>query len=604
MKHNKTGTALIKMDKTLKSLLERKMLRKWSYVSFSKKLYTPFILMLFFITISTGIVLSLLMNAARDTNTLNIKGESAVLLTEMESLIRAKDIKIADYITFQKDKDIKDYRSARNELNELVKQINKDHSLSGTMKKSITNIEANNKKIDELFIKEIAPSVVRLDTAIYTKARGEISMLRDSNISELSKCLKIVNNERSLSQSAVMKDINKSAFTLIASIVLSAIGSLIILLLVIRSIKMNLNRLVKLARRVSEGHLEYEMEDSKTKDEIGALINSVNLMAKNLRKIVKGINEVSVGLKGQSSNLLHSSNEIKQTSHDVSETMSNLSASSDKQSSDLVTALDSVENFNRDIQAAAANGESLSASSNEVLMITKDGHQSMRSSVKQMEGTYTIIKHSYNQVLTLGQDVKKITKLVTVIQAIAERTNLLALNAAIEAARAGEAGNGFAVVAEEVRKLANQVQLSIEEITGISKGIQNGAKEVTNTLEKGFKEVQTGLSQITASGEKFQAINDEVEGITDNIQDISIILKDLQNKSESIKMWFQNSAAISQEFSAGTLQTSVSIQNQDEEISTMLQRIYHLNSHADKLVKSVERFVLPEEEGEARAFSG
>ena len=144
--------------------------------------------------------------------------------------------------------------------------------------------------------------------------------------------------------------------------------------------------------------------------------------------------------------------------------------------------------------------------SNQVFEMTNVGSQLMHGSTKQMKTIDEIVKDSVQNVEKLNARSQEISKLVIVIKDIADQTNLLALNAAIEAARAGEQGRGFSVVAEEVRKLAEQTSTSVTEITGIVENIQNGFGTVTESLQDGYKEVEKGTTQIETTGKTFSDI--------------------------------------------------------------------------------------------------
>src|SRR5690606_31985558 len=141
-----------------------------------------------------------------------------------------------------------------------------------------------------------------------------------------------------------------------------------------------------------------------------------------------------------------------------------------------------------------------------VLEMTERGSELMVSSLKQMQTIDQTMTEAVKMVEGLDEHTSRISELVAIIQDIAEQTNLLALNAAIEAARAGEHGQGFAVVAEEVRKLAEQSAESVTNITKIVEDVQKESNRVVDSLKEGYKEVERGSAQINETEKTFHEI--------------------------------------------------------------------------------------------------
>jgi methyl-accepting chemotaxis protein len=161
------------------------------------------------------------------------------------------------------------------------------------------------------------------------------------------------------------------------------------------------------------------------------------------------------------------------------------------------------------------------------------------------------IKESLEKVKGLDDMTLKITQVVVVIQEVAEQTNLLALNAAIEAARAGEHGKGFAVVAAEVRKLAEQVSLSIKDITVTTNGIQEESKAAVNVLEKGYKAVNEGSMQVKTTGSTLEKLNGIIINLGEEIQGVSNSLYAVLDNTKTINDTITNVASVSEESAAG-----------------------------------------------------
>ena len=216
----------------------------------------------------------------------------------------------------------------------------------------------------------------------------------------------------------------------------------------------------------------------------------------------------------------------------------------------------------------------------------------MQSSTEQMAKIDSIVHQAVKKVEGLDRHAQEISKLVGVIRDIADQTNLLALNAAIEAARAGEQGKGFAVVADEVRKLAEQVAVSVTDITDIVGNIQSESRIVTNSLHDGYKEVAEGTNQIQSTGEAFEEMSGKLGDMSSRINAISDNLSNIASSSEIMRTDIEEIAAISEESAAGIEQTSATSQQSSssmEEVSANAQQLALL---AEQLNDHVKRFKL------------
>src|SRR5699024_1147604 len=204
-----------------------------------------------------------------------------------------------------------------------------------------------------------------------------------------------------------------------------------------------------------------------------------------------------------SDQLAKSSREVMSGAEQVTATMEELSTATETEANLASELADSMVVFGTKMDAVNDSGRKLRRGFSEVIELTDGGQETMDSSVAQMESINKIVQSSVKDVQHLESESKKISELVSVIQGISEQTNLLALNAAIEAARAGEHGVGFAVVANEVRKLAEEVADSVTDITNIVNGIQSETSSVTTALEEGYKEVEIGTKNIAETGAIF-----------------------------------------------------------------------------------------------------
>lgn len=334
--------------------------------------------------------------------------------------------------------------------------------------------------------------------------------------------------------------------------------------------------------QLSNGDLSHELLNVNRRDEVGTLMMAANEMNGKLKSTIQSIYSVSETVASSSEELAQSSNEVKTGAEQVVYTMQELAAGTETQASTASDLAETMRTFTGRIQETTQEGIELKNHSSEVQELTESGKGLMMSSTEQMATINDIVKDSVRKVEGLNEQSEEISKLVSVIDDISNQTNLLALNAAIEAARAGEHGKGFAVVADEVRKLAEQVQFSVADISTIVNRIQQETGNVTRSLQEGYEEVKKGTSQITETSETFNYISEAVEGMIVSIDTISANLNDVLASTEEIGTSIDEIASISEESAAGVEQTTATT---EETVSTM-----------EEIVKSADQLAILSEQ--------
>nr|WP_071393441.1 methyl-accepting chemotaxis protein [Bacillus tuaregi] len=393
-----------------------------------------------------------------------------------------------------------------------------------------------------------------------------------------------------------MQDFNKSAKGIITSILIVMGITLVVGIVIIwyfaNSISRPIQKVAKRMNELADGDLTQEPIVVQTKDETSVLAKSMNEMQNKLKDILISISKASNVMSTQSEALTQSANEVRAGSEQIAVTMQEIATGSETQantSSELATAMSI---FSGKVQEADEQSEHIQTASNQVLDLTKEGSLLMDASTKQMIKIDHIVKDSVQKVKTLDIQAQQISKLVVVIKDVADQTNLLALNAAIEAARAGEHGKGFAVVADEVRKLAEQTGSSVKDITGIVADIQNGFNLVTESLQAGYGEVEKGTTQIDTTNKTFNVISSSVTQMGDSIHTIAANLSDIAATSEEMSSSIQEIAATAEESAAGIEQTSASIQETTSTMEEVTRSSRDLSELAEELDRMIRRFKL------------
>lgn len=378
-------------------------------------------------------------------------------------------------------------------------------------------------------------------------------------------------------------------FTTILIISVFIVIGIIVSYVIVLSITKPLKRLILLTEKVSDGDLTQTFE-IKNKDEIGQLGESFNKMILSLRDIIHHVSEKSAQLASASEQLNASSDQNNAATEQVAKAIQHVAAGMDKQTDMSNESTQTVREMSAGIQSIMENAQNVSKTSMEATDAVAGGESAITLSIKQMENINGTVQDLGGVINALGDRSKEISQIINVISDIAGQTNLLALNAAIEAARAGEQGKGFAVVADEVRKLAEQSAKSTENIRHLISSIQSETDTAVHAMDKGTKAVEKGIEIVNDAGTSFRKIQLFVDNVTSQIQEVSASVQQMNHGVENvvgivteIEEIAKTSAQESQEVSAATEEQLASMQ----EIAASATSLSYM---AEELQESVGKF--------------
>lgn len=320
--------------------------------------------------------------------------------------------------------------------------------------------------------------------------------------------------------------------TLSVVLLFVVIGS-VITYFVTRSITRPLQILVNASEQISNGDLRVNIP-IVSQDEFGKLSISFNKMSDSLRAFLKQMQQTGEQLSASSEQLSASSNESAQASTQVAGSITDVAHSVELQLNAINDTSSTIKNMSQNIEQAAVTTKLVFKESTNATEKAAAGGKTIEEAIQQMAQIEQTVITSAQVVEKLGDRSKEIGQIVDTISGIAGQTNLLALNAAIEAARAGEQGRGFAVVADEVRKLAEQSQAAAKQIASLINEIQNDTDQAVITMNDGTREVKKGADVVDSAGKAFQEIVLLISQVSEKVKGFSAATDQLSNGSQQI----------------------------------------------------------------------
>ncbi|MFC0211393.1 methyl-accepting chemotaxis protein [Paenibacillus chartarius] len=424
---------------------------------------------------------------------------------EIEKLVAESDTLMSDYQNTQLDPEEKDNVAKYTQVVTRYKEARKE----------VMDLAFQNKNTEAYSV-----FVNKLDT-LSNQRRDILTNLIDYNTRTAEK-----SNEENAASFASTRNIT------IAIVIAALLLSISFGYAIARSISRPLNRVLGILDKVADGDLR-ETTDIDSKDEIGRLANALNNTVNSLKSTVGGI--------------LSSAENVSAAAEQISASSEEIATGSSVQAQEAQSINELFKELSAAINSVAESAEQASELSNKTMMMAQEGGKVVEHSIQGM--------NSINRQMTLlAEDSNKIGEIIGVIDDISEQTNLLALNAAIEAARAGEQGRGFAVVADEVRKLAERSSEATKQITAIITGMQNNTKLSVDAVGE-------GTTASKKSGEAFQTILSVVNETAHKVAEIAAACEEQAAQSTEVLSSIEKISASTEEAAASSQETASTSQS-------------------------------------------
>jgi len=307
-----------------------------------------------------------------------------------------------------------------------------------------------------------------------------------------------------------------------------------------------------------------------TEDFTGAIADSINYAIDQMRSLVSAINATAV--------------QVSSAAQETQATAMHLAEASEHQAQEIAGASAAVNEMAVSIDQVSANAAESTAVAERSVAIAKKGSDVVQATINGMDNIREQIQETSKRIKRLGESSQEIGDIVSLINDIADQTNILALNAAIQASMAGDAGRGFAVVADEVQRLAERSSSATKQIEALVKTIQNDTNEAVISMEQTTSEVVRGARLAQDAGVALEEIENVSKSLADLIQNISNAARQQASSAGHISNTMNVIQEITSQTSSGTTATAKSIGN--------------LAQLANEMRASVAGFKLPDDEGE------
>ncbi|MBU7006260.1 methyl-accepting chemotaxis protein [Phosphitispora fastidiosa] len=421
------------------------------------------------------------------------------------------------------------------------------------------------------------------------------------------------------SQDGILAEAQRAERTQIISIVVSVLAALLSIgtgLYLSRSISRPVVALSAALARVADGDLSVEKVRATTSDEVGQMTMAFNTMLESLRdminqissssqsvaatseelssngeeatrateQVVKAIEQIAAGAGEQSKSVTETVKVVEQ----VSQAIEQIASGAQEQSKNVLSSTELVNGMVQKIDTMAGGMETVRKVAEQSKTVAESGGESVEKTVAGMHKVKDASSDTALKIRELGEQSQKIGEIIEVIDDIAEQTNLLALNAAIEAARAGEHGKGFAVVADEVRKLAERSGKATKEIAELITGIQKGTTAAVESMEIGAREVEEGVILAQEAGKALEEIMAGVKTSSEHVNQIMGIINDILKGSQEVAKTVNNVAAITEENTAATEEMAASAQQVNSSIQNIASVSEESAAAAEEVSASTE----------------
>ncbi|QRG69459.1 methyl-accepting chemotaxis protein [Brevibacillus choshinensis] len=392
-------------------------------------------------------------------------------------------------------------------------------------------------------------------------------------------------------QNDLLKTIESSRMLMFLLNLASAIIALVVGIFIVNKLVRPLKELVAVMKEAESGNLTGVVQ-VRSRDEIGALSAMYNEMMGGFRRMLQEVQHVSQQVAASSEELTASASESARASEQISAASSEIASGSDQQKRAVLDTTHFLHRIGNDIGEIAESTDHVSTDASQAFQLAKGGEGKLKKLVEEMDQITSHVRQTEQVIRELGLQSEKIMGIITIIRQISDQTNLLALNAAIEAARAGEQGRSFAVVAQEVRKLAEQSGQAAEEIASLIHTTHQEIRDAVTAMEATTEAVQEGRGGVASAGESFQQILIAVQDVSNQVNRMNEAARAIHHDTEKLVGNADHIASLADTAARDTQEVAAASEEQTATTEEMTAAAETLAEMAERLSEQVKRFTI------------
>jgi len=480
--------------------------------------------------------------------------------------------------------DVKSIDSDYDTMNKMVDEY-ENLSLSSLEKNNLAEFKNDSTTyLSQIKTLEKGTKLYGIDLEKFNQLGNEMQLFLDNLVTYSSNIANTLNNDN-INLYVRSSEIFFITF-FIGFILMIAVSSTIILV-----IRKSMRGIISDLDTIAQGDFSIKIE-ANLDNEFGRMHKSINKTVSNISVMLEEIKNSTNVVNTQAINLLGASDEMTSSAEEINAAVQQVAIAANDQSGDLINVKVSLDNFADSLDQITSSINDVNSNIHNISTMAEDSNSKLKFLFESVEDVNESFDTVRDKVIKLDKDVKQVNNITNIINSIAEQTNLLALNAAIESARAGEVGRGFSVVADEIRKLAEQSKLSANDISGLISNINKETQVAVKTTDLGKDSLNNQSALIEDSIKSFALIFKAINTILPRVGNINKSIENINIEKDLILSKTLNISGISEENAASAEEISASIQEINTSFSNVATSAQTLSSSTNSMMIEVDKFKL------------